>query len=140
MSTGTNLQDTIHECHSASTREERLVAMVSDDRLMVRANAVIALARRKVENEASVVAALMMVARTNSAKSIVFGTVSEVILAAMALKSIASPEALKAFASIQAALTPTEREQLLWNLQNNTLPAIAEINQPVAGKFPPIWK
>ena len=140
MSTETDLQDTIHECHSGSTREERLVAMLSDDRLMVRANAVIALARRKAENDASVVAALLKVARSSSAKSIVFGTVSEVILAAMTLKSIASPEALKAFASIQAVLTPAEREQLLWNLQNNTLPAIAEMNQPVTGKLPPIRK
>jgi hypothetical protein len=118
-----NTQQAIDECLSESTDESRLIELISSDQSIVRGNAIMALARRVPRDEMGVITALQRGAASKSSLTILIGTMSEKMLAAAALKTIGTPAALEAFQSIFDTFSPSEQEDLVWNIKSNPLRA-----------------
>jgi hypothetical protein len=120
MSSSTPTHDAIAECHEVGTPESRLLALLRDNRSIVRSNALLALASRQPVDEPAVLAALLHVvsAAEVSAKPLI-GTMTERMMAAYALHGIGTPLSCTALREVENLLTKTELEDLHWNFLNN---------------------
>lgn len=114
-------QKLIDECSSPNVTELRLLELLADPRMMVKANAIFALAKREPEEEHHVVDALVSLAHSETARRKVIGTLNERMLAAFGLAKIGSPLAQKRFEELRAEMSEEEQQDLEWNIENNDL-------------------
>ena len=114
-------QEAIDECSSPNVTEHRLLELLADARMMVRANAIFALAKREPEEEENVVDAIASIAHSETATRKVIGTLNERMLAAFGLAKIGSPLAQERFEELRAEMSETEQQDLDWNIENNDL-------------------
>lgn len=114
-------QHLIERIRAGAVSETDLIRLLRDDRLLVRANALMALATSPPADEWLVVDAVKHAALDENSNVKIVGTLSQRILAAMVLSRMGSAYALDVLASVESVLSVSERSDLEYNLKFNWL-------------------
>ena len=109
-----SVDDLIKECHLDSTSEERLLTFLGDQQMLVRVNALLALAKRRPSDEERLVREILKAASAATRSDILIGTMTEPMFAALTLERIGTTAAREASNVLRATMTREQKEDLAW--------------------------
>lgn len=116
-----SVQALVEQIRSGDIPDAELIALLHDTRLIVRANALIALSKKRLKDDTFVVESVKAAAMSAESEQKVLGSLTQKMLAAIVLKKLGSSRAHDAFNQVVKGWTETELSDLKWHLSNNPL-------------------